>query len=362
MAFFAPLLLAAEHGESKDLTWFIQQMDRPGQVIVALLVIASFWGWAVMIGKWLDVSSTRKRNLGYELRLRNVATILSLESVRSPNLCPYEYLAFEAVQAFKKHRSRIRTAEDIALCMGHVENAIQRGIARNVQKYEEKMIFLSSLVSGGPFLGLLGTVWGVMLTFGSLTEKASIAQLAPGVSGALVATTFGLLVAIPATFGYNFLLSHTKVMTTELENFASSLADRIELELQESARRNRERSSGRASESRDALYPDEGDDLLPPPSYEAPRASQPAAYEAPAPTRRPASYDEPRSQSRAPFEPIRQPIPGSPAARPQRTVPSSSDFGPDSAHFEEDSGAPRRDTPPADRNRLREARDWDEVR
>jgi hypothetical protein len=112
-------------------------------------------------------------------------------------------------------------------------------------KYEDKMVLLSSLVSGGPFLGLLGTVWGVMVTFGALTEKASIAQLAPGVCGALVTTTLGLLVAIPATFGYNYLLTQVKIMTTELENFASSLADRVELELEGEARRNFEAAQER---------------------------------------------------------------------------------------------------------------------
>jgi hypothetical protein len=77
-----------------------------------------------------------------------------------------------------------------------------------------------------------------MVTFGALTEKASIAQLAPGVCGALVTTTLGLLVAIPATFGYNYLLTQVKIMSTELDNFASSLADRVELELEGEARRN----------------------------------------------------------------------------------------------------------------------------
>lgn len=347
MSLFAFPLLAAEHGETKSLGWFIEQMDTPGKVIVGILVICSFVGWGAMIGKWIDVSAIRKRNLGYELRLRNVASILSLEAMRSSQLCPYEYITSEATQAFKKHRSRIRTPEDISLCMGHVENAIQRGIARNVQKYEEKMILLSSLVSGGPFLGLLGTVWGVMLTFGSLTDGASISKLAPGVSGALVATTFGLLVAIPATFGYNFLLTHTKVMTTELENFASSLADRIELELQESARRNRERNT-RAVEPQGSMYPEEGDELFPAvaPVREVPRAAQ--NYEAPT-----------RPRAVAPVEP-RQVISNSPDARPARPAPTSSDFGPEEEDREYPE--PRRDARSPAQTRLRETRDWDEVR
>jgi len=341
-----PLLLAAEKAESKDLMWFIEQMDTPGKVIVLILVFCSFIGWGAMITKYLDVSAQRKRNLGYEMRLRNVPTILSLEAVRSPNLCPYEYLTFEAVQSYKKHRGRIRTPEEVALCMGHVENAIQRGIARNVQKYEEKMILLSSLVSGGPFLGLLGTVWGVMLTFGSLTNTASIATLAPGVSGALVATTFGLLVAIPATFGYNFLLTHTKVMTTELENFASSLADRIELELREAARRTRER--GAREESYDEpRYTDDGDALRPEPVYDAPRAN-------PQPQPRPQPYAPAASETGRRTPPLRRPA-----------TTTSSDFGPDSAGYENDE--PRRDydedlPAPRPENRLRETRGWDDVR
>ena len=104
------------------------------------------------------------------------------------------------------------------------------------------MIPLSTFISGGPFLGLLGTVYGVMMTFGSLTEKASIAQLAPGVSGALVATTAGLLLAIPASFAYNWALGQTRTMATELDNFASALADQIEIELLEDMRTERKKS------------------------------------------------------------------------------------------------------------------------
>ncbi|MGH7995811.1 MAG: MotA/TolQ/ExbB proton channel family protein, partial [Opitutaceae bacterium] len=79
---------------------------------------------------------------------------------------------------------------------------------------------------------LLGTVWGVMEAFSSvsLQQSASITTLAPGISGAMLATISGLVVAIPSVFGYNWLLGKTRAMVTELENFASALADRIELE------------------------------------------------------------------------------------------------------------------------------------
>ncbi len=238
-----PVVLAAE--AEKGALWYFRQMDSAGMAVSAVLVICSFIGWGAMIQKWSDVQELRRRNHGFDRRLRDQHSVIALNFPGSGNLCPYEFLVAEAVSAVQRHKGRLVRPSDVRLCMGHVENALQRGLSRTMVKYEDKMVILSSLVSGGPFLGLLGTVWGVMVTFGALTEKASIAQLAPGVCGALVTTTLGLLVAIPATFGYNYLLTQVKIMSTELENFASTLADRVELELEAEARLNFEQQQQR---------------------------------------------------------------------------------------------------------------------
>lgn len=220
--------------EAKSLYWFFDQCDTFGKGITMLLVFCSVISIGTMVQKFLELSSLRKRNMSFEQKLRGVDSITGINILRGmAELCPYEYLAAEAGGAYQRHRGKVLNSTSIALCMGHVENAVQRGIARQLVRYERKLILLTSLVSGGPFLGLLGTVYGVMIAFGGLSDKATISQLAPGVAGALITTTCGLLVAIPATFGYNYLLTQTKLMTTELENYASSLADRIELELQE---------------------------------------------------------------------------------------------------------------------------------
>ncbi|MCE2684662.1 MAG: MotA/TolQ/ExbB proton channel family protein [Verrucomicrobiae bacterium] len=169
-----PAVLAAE--AEKGALWYFRQMDSAGMAVAAVLVICSFIGWGAMIQKWSDVQELRRRNHGFDRRLRDQHSVIALNFPGSGNLCPYE---------------------------------------------------------------------GVMVTFGALTEKASIAQLAPGVCGALVTTTLGLLVAIPATFGYNYLLTQVKIMSTELENFASTLADRVELELEAEARLNFEQQQQR---------------------------------------------------------------------------------------------------------------------
>jgi biopolymer transport protein TolQ len=142
---------------------------------------------------------------------------------------PFAALVKSATECYFR---AVEMEADQGNAVSHAENALQRAVANQSLNYERKMVLLASIVTGAPFMGLLGTVWGVMDAFGAigLGNSASIADLAPGVSGALLTTVAGLLVAIPSVFGYNFLLSLTKKRVIELTNFASTIADRIELE------------------------------------------------------------------------------------------------------------------------------------
>jgi biopolymer transport protein TolQ len=95
---------------------------------------------------------------------------------------------------------------------------------------EKGMIVLSTAVAGGPFIGLLGTVWGVMSTFAGIAEThaATLNAMAPGVAAALLTTVTGLLVAIPAMFAYNFMVTTIRHLTQELDGYASRYANQIE--------------------------------------------------------------------------------------------------------------------------------------
>jgi len=209
--------------------------DAAGQVITAGLAVASVIAWWVMINKRSELSQLRRLNLMFESRLRDERTVLDLpESYRNKRGIPYAALFADAIEAYWRAASigKERGIDTSAFRLEHAENALQRALAEEVLRYESSMVFLASIVSGAPFLGLLGTVWGVMEAFSavSLQQTASIQTLAPGVSAALLTTISGLVVAIPSVFGYNYLFASTKRLVTELENFASSLADRIELE------------------------------------------------------------------------------------------------------------------------------------
>lgn len=221
---------------SANLLKIFGDTDIFGQILTIGLGFFSLVAWTVMFGKYNELKRLRELNLAFEQRLREERTLLDLpESLRNKRSIPYADLFADAVEAYWRAASILKEkGEDNSRSrLEHSENAIQRAIARQALRYEASMIFLATIVSGAPFLGLLGTVWGVMESFSAVAEQtgaASIRTLAPGVSAALMTTIAGLVVAIPSMFGYNFLLGKVKQLTTEIENYASSLADRLELE------------------------------------------------------------------------------------------------------------------------------------
>ena len=111
-----------------------------------------------------------------------------------------------------------------------VKVAMERGVSTEALSLEKGMIILSTAVAGGPFIGLLGTVWGVMETFAGIAkvQGASLVAMAPGVAAALLATVVGLFVAIPAMFVYNYMITMIRAITQELDNFTAEYATAIE--------------------------------------------------------------------------------------------------------------------------------------
>jgi biopolymer transport protein TolQ len=231
----ALLLLSPVPLATVNLIEVFSHTDSVGQVICGLLGVFSLFAWSVMLGKYFELKRLRQLNLAYDQRLRASQHVLDVaEELRGRRAIPYGDLYADALEAYWRAAAmgQERGTDTMRSRIEHAENALQRALARQSLRYEASMIFLASIVTGAPFLGLLGTVWGVMVAFTSVSvmQTATIQTLAPGVSAALLTTIAGLLVAIPSLFGYNILLSHVKTLITELENFASSLADRIELE------------------------------------------------------------------------------------------------------------------------------------
>jgi biopolymer transport protein ExbB/TolQ len=225
------------------LLFAFQESNAAGKIIILLLFVGSVFSWSVILTKLGSVSAARRMNRRFLKDFRADRRLLRLYELRTPYRgstlnsvyrAGCRELTFHLLgspEVDETFAARLDGAERISPTqMRAVNAAMERAVGETSLQLEGKMVLLAMAVSGAPFLGLLGTVWGVMDTFAAIAAagKASLASMAPGVSGALITTVFGLLVAIPAMFGYNFLLTSLKALVIEMENFSAELSSDIE--------------------------------------------------------------------------------------------------------------------------------------
>ena len=235
---FLPELLAAG-----GLLFAFDHSTIAGKLVLLLLAVGSIFSWSVMITKLRVVQFARKQNARFRAAFRQDRQPLRLfqKNARfpgSPNFNVYragcQEMTFHLLgspDVDETFRARLEIADKISPAqMGAVTAAMERAVGETAIELESQMILLATAVSGSPFLGLLGTVWGVMDAFTGVAVAGSpnLAAMAPGVSGALITTVTALCVAIPAMFGYNFLVTSIRAIIVEMDNFAAELASEFE--------------------------------------------------------------------------------------------------------------------------------------
>ena len=228
-----PICLLAE----SDLIYVWGKATPEGKAIIVVLGIFSIFAWSVMAAKALQMRRAKKLNHYFEAEFRTQKHVLDVYDRRlQVTDCPLFAVYQEGCQELD---TRLRTVGGNARrphasikAIEHVKRTLERTVAQQSLKLESGLILLAIAVSGAPFLGLLGTVWGVMSAFSyvAIAKKADLATMAPGVSAALITTVAGLLVAIPSMFGYNWLVHTLRVLTVELDNFAQELMSKMETE------------------------------------------------------------------------------------------------------------------------------------
>jgi len=218
------------------LTYF-GQSNFAGKLIVILLFVFSITAWTVMVWKFMELSGFKKLNKSQKLSLNSLSTLVGVSITTNPKIESTLSKIFHSGLLAYHNEVRVFGPPNTELsrnrCMKNIENAMSRELAKIAHYYESHMTTLGSIVTAAPFLGLLGTVWGVMEAFGgvALGGNATLQYLAPGVSGALLTTVAALGVAIPSVVGYNYIVSYIKEMVLELENDASELSEKFEVEL-----------------------------------------------------------------------------------------------------------------------------------
>jgi len=235
-----PPRFLAENG----ISFAIGELSLSGAIICVTLFVLSCFSWAVMITKFRMMRRARRqteqfeeafRDCGNPLNLYQEGSHLSGTPLYNVYMCGAAELSYQAtgsVEADETFHSRLAGAPRIRPSqMNSVSNAMDRAIGESILRLESQMTIIATAVSGAPFLGLLGTVWGVMDTFSSVASAvgaASLKTLAPGVSSALLTTVIGLVVAIPAMFGYNYLVHNIKSLIATMENFANEVRGEFE--------------------------------------------------------------------------------------------------------------------------------------
>ncbi len=214
-----------------------------GKIVLAVLCVGSVFSWSVMITKLRVIQFARKQTKRFitafrqdrqPLRLFQQGARFSgapLFNVYHAGCREMSFQLLGSAEVDETFRARLEIADKISPAqMRAVHAAMERAVGETALELESQMILLASATSGAPFLGLLGTVWGVMDTFTdvAVAGSASLAAMAPGVSGALITTVTALCVAIPAMFGYNFLVTSIRAMIVEMDNFAAELASEFE--------------------------------------------------------------------------------------------------------------------------------------
>ena len=188
--------------------------------VIIILILASVYSWALIFEKYKVFKKINKSTEEFEQDFINSKSIKTLYEktdldIEDPMTIVFKsgakYLVENKSQSQNVLNEKVKSVMDVT-------------IDKEVEKYENKLTFLATVGSVAPFIGLCGTVWGIMNSFQSIaiSRNTSLAIVAPGIAEALFATALGLLAAIPAVVAYNKFTSNSRKYTQKLENFTQT--------------------------------------------------------------------------------------------------------------------------------------------
>ena len=204
------------------------------QLVMLLLLLASFWTWAIVIQKFITFRRVRSDTLDFDRKFWSNQPLdeLYLTIADQPNGASERIFCAAMGELQKSHRS------DGVLIAGvrpRIERAMGLAVARETGKLTQGLDFLATVGSTAPFVGLFGTVWGIMRVFGEIgvQETTSLVVVAPGIGEALAATALGLLAAIPAVVFFNNLSAAADRLAGNFEDFTDEFSTIISRQLDE---------------------------------------------------------------------------------------------------------------------------------
>jgi len=188
--------------------------------VIIILILASVYSWALIFEKYKVFKKINKSSEKFEEDFINSKSVNVLFEKTSPDSeDPLTIVFRTGAKYLSENKSDTKN-----ILTEKVKRVMDVAIDKEVEKYENKLTFLATVGSVAPFIGLFGTVWGIMNSFQSIaiSRNTSLAIVAPGIAEALFATALGLLAAIPAVVAYNKYTSNARKFTQKLENFTQT--------------------------------------------------------------------------------------------------------------------------------------------
>jgi biopolymer transport protein TolQ len=214
------------------------------KVVMLGLLAASIWSWTIIINKTVLFSKTEKAMDRFEDSFWSGNSLEELYQTLSAT--PTTAMASLFVAAMREWKRSFTTASTAFMGLqARIEKVLDVSIAREVEKLESQLLVLASVASAGPFVGLFGTVWGIMTAFRSIaaSKNTSLAVVAPGIAEALFATAIGLFAAIPALVFYNILQGRVARSQARLESFADEFSSILSRQIDHHVASERDRAA-----------------------------------------------------------------------------------------------------------------------
>jgi biopolymer transport protein TolQ len=202
------------------------QADWVVKFVMIMLILASFWAWAIIIDKYVTFRSLKGKASRFESDFWSADALDKFyERVKKKANHPMAIIFTNAMEEFFRSRGKDISAANMAQRLGVRERINQVMMVtrnREIEKLEHGLGFLATVGSAAPFIGLFGTVWGIMNSFTSIavSKNTSLAVVAPGIAEALFATAIGLFAAIPAVIAYNRFAGELDKYAGKLEDFS----------------------------------------------------------------------------------------------------------------------------------------------
>ena len=214
----------------------VLQAGPVAKVVLALLAVFSLVSLAIIFDKWFQVRRARSQTVqflrAYREGRRPSVVFAAAKKLRESPLAQLYIAAHQEVSGISEVVEHVLDDPEDGLGgdrLDAVHRAMRRASALEIARLERYLPFLATTASATPFIGLFGTVWGIMSSFHGIGQQgsANLAVVAPGISEALIATAMGLAAAIPAVIGYNFFVNRVKHWATEMEGFTMDLLNLV---------------------------------------------------------------------------------------------------------------------------------------